>query len=540
MDEKTLDLYIKSDLEDRELIKKLLSLYPLSYEELIIYIEKLKKHAKEIQGDLLALCDDYEKEFIEKIMYQIPEITDELFLNLLVGVKTIDNEVLSIEDYIQTNYNQIINKWHEKNPEFDMPNGVISLSVNGEEKYTKVGNNPHIDENSLYDIASMTKLYTEVILFRIIKEGKYGINLNTKLKDIKLASGDSVRKLYPKLNLNMTIGELISFNNSYITDTDIRNLDNRIDALKALRTVHTDKVKEGNYLYTDLPIMILTDLLEESTGKNYRELLTEYIIKPLGLHNTYMDLDERNQQRYTGLNKNGVNDPKSNIIGGGGHAGVITDANDLLKFLSNIFEPGFIFDSNMDPMLFDMLGMTKTTNGKYAINGEKLDKIIAKLQRLGVSEETIDKTMSEIQKQRETGVSVIGNLNVVGEGFQNNDYTYDSLAPQPLPYKAFMIQGSTRVQGDVADFVIDGEMYRTASSILIDIHNQYDNIKAKDPKSVKEYHVKSKGMMKMADARKSGLGYFGGFYDQISNMLSIARIMEIYTQYKKLNKKKTR
>ena len=273
----------------------------------------------------------------------------------------------------------------------------------------------------------------------------------------------------------MTIRELISFNNSYITDTDIRNLDNRIDALKALRTVHTDKVKEGNYLYTDLPIMILTDLLEESTGKNYRELLTEYIIKPLDLHNTYMDLDERNQQRYTGLNKNGVNDPKSNIIGGGGHAGVITDANDLIKFLTSILKPGFIFDNDMDPMLFDMLGMTKTTNGKYAINGEKIDKIIAKLQGLGVSEETIGKTMSEIQKQRETGVSVIGNLNVVGEGFHNNDYTYDSLAPQPLPYKAFMVQGSTRVQGDVADFVIDGKMYRTASSILIDIHNQYDN-----------------------------------------------------------------
>ncbi len=540
MDEKTFNLYSNSSEEDRELIKKLLSLYPLSYEELSIYIEKFKNNAPEIQRDLLVLMDDFEKEFVMKIMHQIPEITDELFLNLLVGIKTIDNEVLSVEDYIQTKYNQIINKWHEKNPEFDMPNGVISLSVNDEEKYTKVGNNPHIDENSLYDIASMTKLYTEVILFRIIKEGKYGINLNTKLKDIKLFDGTNVKDLYPKLNLNMTIRELISFNNSYITDTDIRNLDNRIDALRALRTVHTDKVKEGNYLYTDLPIMILTDLLEKSTGKNYRELLTEYIIKPLGLHNTYMDLDERNQQRYTGLNKNGVNDPKSNIIGGGGHAGVITDANDLLKFLSNIFKPGFIFDSNMDSMLFDMLGMTKTTNGKYAINGEKLDKIIAKLQGLGVSEETISKAMSEIQKQRETGVSVIGNLNVVGEGFHNNDYTYDSLAPQPLPYKAFMVQGSTRVQGDVADFVIDGKMYRTASSILIDIHNQYDNIKAKDQKSVKEYYVKGKGMMKMADARKSGLGYFGGFYDQISNMLSIARIMEIYTQYKKLNKKKTR
>ena len=131
-------------------------------------------------------------------MYQIPEITDELYLNLLVSIKNVDNEVLSVEDYIQTNYNQIINKWHEKNPEFDMPNGVISLSVNGEEKYIKVGDNPHIDKNSLYDIASMTKLYTEVILFRIIKEGKYGIN---KLNDIAKVNFKNTDKIKESLNI---------------------------------------------------------------------------------------------------------------------------------------------------------------------------------------------------------------------------------------------------------------------------------------------------------------------------------------------------
>lgn len=542
MDEKTLDLYIKSDLEDKELIKKLLSLYPLSYEELIIYIEKIKKHAKEIQGDLLALCDDYEKEFIEKIMYQIPEITDELFLNLLVGIKNIDNEVLTIVNYIKNEYDKIMKEWHEKNPQFDMPNGAISLSVNGEVKHIKVGDNSNIDENSLYDIASMTKLYTEVILFRIAKENKYGITLDTKLKDIPLANGAKVADLYPKLDINMTIRELISFNNAYFTDIDIRNLSNRKEALQALRTVHTDKSKKGNYLYTDLPIMILTDLIEQVTGKGYQELLESYITKPLKLNNTFMELSLEDQERYTGLNKNGVNDPKSNIINGGGHAGIITDANDLIKFLSSIFEPGFIFDGNMDPMLFDMLGLTKTTNEKYAINGEKIDKIIAKLHRLGVSEETVNKTISEIKRQRETGVSAIGNLNVAAEGFKNNDYTYDGLASGTIPYKGFMVQGSTRVQGDTADFVIDGEIYRTASSILIDIHNQYENIKAVDHenKATKEYYVEGKGMMKMADARKSNLGYFGGYYDKLSNMLSIARIMEIYSQYRKLNKKHTK
>ena len=47
-------------------------------------------------------------------------------------------------------------------------------------------------------------------------------------------------------------------------------------------------------------------------------------------------------------------------------------------------------------------------------------------------------------------------------------------------------------------------------------------------------------MMKMADAKKSNLSYFGGYYDKLSNMLSIARIMEIYSQYRKLNKKHTK
>lgn len=147
-----------------------------------------------------------------------------------------------------------------------------------------------------------------------------------------------------------------------------------------------------------------------------------------------------------------------------------------------------------------------------------------------------------LPRARETGVSTIGNLNVAAEGFKVNDYTYDGLAPQAIPYKGFMVQGSTKVQGDTAEFVIDGERYRTSSSMLTDIHNQYDNIKAANEKgnATKEYFVEGKGMMKMADARKSGLGYFGGYQDKLSNMLSIARIMEIYSQYRELHKRRAR
>ncbi len=496
---------------------------------------------KEINLDKYS---DKELEFIFKILYQIPELSNKLLQELFKGIEIIDSEEITLEDYIKTEYNKIMASWHKKNPVFNMPNGVITLSVNGEIDFIKIGDNPTINESSLYDIASITKLYTEVVLLRIIKEGKYKITLDTKLKEIKLNSGKSVQELYPKLNLDMTIRELISFNNAYITDTDIRNLNNRIDAINALRTVHTDKVKEGNYLYTDLPIMIFTDLIEQVTGKEYKELLNEYIVRPLDLYNTFMDLDFNNKQRYTGLNKNGVNDPKSNIINGGGHAGIITDAYDLIKFLNSILKPGLIFTNDMDPMLFDMLGITKTTNGKYNRYGTRIDKIvnIEELEKSGVSKETINQIIKEIKKPRESGVSIMGNLNVAAEGFKVNDYIYDGIAPQTIPYKGFMVQGSTRVQGDVADFVIDGEIYRTASSILMDIHNQYKSIKKVDTgdNATKEYYVEGKGMMKMADARKSGLSYFGGYYDKISNMLSIARIMKIYSQYRKLNKKKTR
>lgn len=59
--------------------------------------------------------------------------------------------------------------------------------------------------------------------------------------------------------------------------------------------------------------------------------MNEYIINPLQLKNTYLgDLGD-DRYRYTGLNTNGVNDPKANVMGGYyGHAGIKTTCDDFI------------------------------------------------------------------------------------------------------------------------------------------------------------------------------------------------------------------
>ena len=78
------------------------------------------------------------------------------------------------DEYIKKEYIKIMNRWKEKYGMFDIPSGMISISINGEEHYINIGNKKY-DSNTIFDIASMTKFYTEFVLFGVLDD--YNWNL---------------------------------------------------------------------------------------------------------------------------------------------------------------------------------------------------------------------------------------------------------------------------------------------------------------------------------------------------------------------------
>lgn len=386
---------------------------------------------------------------------------------------TFDSDFDLIE-YFTNNYNLIMQEWHKSFDMFDIPSGIITISINGKTSYIPFGDNKY-SEDTVFDIASMTKIYTEFILFSVLDE--YGLTLDTKLSDITSEYQDIG---------DLTLMDLISFNNTYKTKIDIRNCTNKEEALKALRTIYREKDKENNYLYTDLPIMVLTDVLELYTNMSYKELFEKYITNKFGFTETYLDI--KDNPNYVTLNKNYVNDPKANIFGGYyGHGGVKTTSKEFIEFMNHVFDSKY-------RDLFTTLTKTYNNDGSKCMNK-----------------------------------ALIGNFNLS----VSDD---NSLASRFLPSSGFAIQGSVRCHGETCIFYINGEEYRVSSSILMDLYTQYDNIKKyeekKNTKISKEYTLDNGEKLVMCDVRS--LLSYKETYKSITNLVGMCRALELYKELEKM------
>ena len=375
-------------------------------------------------------------------------------------------------NYFIDNYNLIMNDWHNSFNMFNIPSGLVTISINGEEIYYPFGVNKY-DKNTIFDIASMTKIYTEFILFSVLED--YNLSLDNKIGDLV--------DFYEDISY-LTLMDLISFNNTYLTKIDIRECTNKEDAIKALRTTYINKEKENYYLYTDLPIMILTDIMETITGLSYKELFEKYIIKKYGFKETYLDIDDN--PNYLTLNNCYVNDPKANIMGGYyGHGGIKATSHDFITFLNSVFDSKY-------KDLFTTL--TKTVNS----DGSKCLK-----------------------------KALIGNFNLS----VSND---DSLASRYLPSLGFAIQGSVRCHGETCIFNVNGKEYRVSSCLFMDLYTEYENIKKYEQETgkiiSKEYEVEDIGRLIMCDVRS--LLSYKGTYKDITNLIGKCRVLELNKRIK--------
>lgn len=233
--------------------------------------------------------------------------------------------------------------------------GSVAVSKNGEIIYSKtvgfsdIENNVKATENSKYRIGSISKSFTTVLILKAVEEKK--LNLN-----------QTIDKWFPTIKNGMKISlkHLLSHrsgihnftdNKDYLTwNTQPKTEKEMVEIItKGGSDFEPDSIAE----YSNSNFVLLSYILEKTFAKSYSDLLQKFIVKPIGLTNTYV---------FGKINKNN-NECKSYSFAGTwkletetdftiplGAGAIISTPSDLTKFADALFGGKLLKDESLEIM----------------------------------------------------------------------------------------------------------------------------------------------------------------------------------------------
>lgn len=194
-----------------------------------------------------------------------------------------------------------------------------------------------VNELTIYDIASLTKVFTSTLIYIAYQEKIIDINSNIydidnrfiNLKDVTI--------------LDLLSHKLELWTNGYLAKSKTRE--------EFLDKLYTISVKRRVPTYVDAHYMVLSLILEKLYDKDLFSLMEEKIFIPLNMSNTSYypegyniastNYEERNGVLLTDIDLGISNDNKSRVgLDFGiytGHAGLFSTVDDLMVFLIELF-----------------------------------------------------------------------------------------------------------------------------------------------------------------------------------------------------------
>ncbi len=159
------------------------------------------------------------------------------------------------------------------------------------------------DDRSLYEIGSVTKVFTAILLAVLVQEGRLKLDdpvgqllpdLPDFPTDITPLSLTTHTSGLPRLPRNIWWSILKSPLNPYLNYSTE-------DLYKFLRHYRRNKrhlKRHGQFEYSNIGAGLLGHILETVTGLSYEQLIQQYIAEPLELADTQIQLDPEQQARF--------------------------------------------------------------------------------------------------------------------------------------------------------------------------------------------------------------------------------------------------
>lgn len=268
-----------------------------------------------------------------------------------------------------------------KSPSYKAVSGVIYLKGKAHYfNYGKLSNEQQPNSNTVYEIGSITKTYTGVLLSQAVHDRK--INLDNDVRRYLIGK-------YPNLVLTngkpITIRHLITHTSGLPLvmncDEHAQNVTTQItcfekfrkeDFFKALKTVRPADNSGKNYHYSGVGIQLVGYILEQVYQMNHTELLQKYVFSRSKEKQTFLKLNQEGNPNIS-IGRNSEGKPVPLINGFYDYSGGMkSSATSMLNYIKMYLENNdAVVKQTMNQLAGDRLHGRAYAWNTYAYNTPK-------------------------------------------------------------------------------------------------------------------------------------------------------------------------
>jgi CubicO group peptidase (beta-lactamase class C family) len=228
--------------------------------------------------------------------------------------------------------------------------GKVSVHAFGKLSYD--AKSPSVNVETMYDIASLTKVVGTTTITEKLFEGDFPVPLDLDAKVERYLPEWTSSGAQPEWRHRVTVRHLLTHTSGLPAFKEYwRASKGKQDTLDKIFAEPLEYEPATKMIYSDLGIILLAEIIHRLTGKNLDELTRGDIFSPLGMsHTMYLpptkiwptiaptEID--NQLRHR-LIQGEVHDENAFAIGGvSGHAGLFSTAPDLAAFCQMLLNGG--------------------------------------------------------------------------------------------------------------------------------------------------------------------------------------------------------
>lgn len=227
--------------------------------------------------------------------------------------------------------------------------GVVACAVDAQgsecfsDGHMEVGSERKVNENSVFEIGSITKAFTGVLLADMALRGEVSLD-------------DPVQKYLPEgTTMPMRAGKVITLRDLATHRSALPRLPDNLEPadpdnpyadydekrlLDFLRTHQLTRDIGEKYEYSNLATGLLGYVLARRAGMTYEQLLIERILNPLGMKDTRLTLTDDMKERLATGHSDGkpVKNWDLDVLAGAG--AIRSTASDMVKFLQANWKQG--------------------------------------------------------------------------------------------------------------------------------------------------------------------------------------------------------